>query len=260
MRQNELDDSMLEKKLAFKKEQFAIIHPNSLPHLLFEHLEEVCFFAKDRDGLLFASNATLLKRYNLQDEYEITGRTDFDFVSRSIAEKYRKDDLEVMNSRKPMLNIVELALNAVGIPDWCSTNKLPIFSISGDVIGVMGTIQSYRFNKSSNPALPNFQDILQYISDNYSRRITIRELAQTLNMSVRSFERTFKDVFNITPQQFIIKTRIFKACDQLREGMSISESALHCGFYDQSSFAKLFKRHMGLTPLQYIKHFLRDGK
>lgn len=257
MRQDKQTDSAWEDKLDFKRTMMAKIHPDGLPHVLFEYMDDVCFFAKDLDGRLFASNATLLKRYNLEKESDIIGKTDFDFVSRSIAEKYRKDDLEVIRSRKPMLNIVELALNAAGVPDWSTTNKLPIISTDGDVIGVMGTIQRYHFNKPANPALPNFQDIVQYITSHYDERITVKELARRMNISVRSFERTFKAIFNITPQQFIIKTRIFNACDRLREGLSVSETALACGFYDQSSFAKLFKKHMGLSPLQYIRRYLQ---
>jgi AraC-like DNA-binding protein len=258
MRQNQLNAEQRILKLALKKKWIAGIHPDHQFHILFDHLDDVSFFAKDRDGKLFASNPTLLKRYNLHDESDIIGRNDYDFVSPGIAEKYRKDDLEVMHSRKPMLNIIELALNAVGVPDWCSTNKFPIVSIEGEVVGVMGTIKSYRFGKLRSSMRPQFQQVIDHISEQYSSNISIKELATDLNVSVRGFERIFKDMFSMTPQQFIIKTRIFKACDSLREGVSVAEVALRCGFYDQSSFTKLFKKQMGLTPLHYIKLYLNS--
>ncbi|NHN33717.1 AraC family transcriptional regulator [Paenibacillus agricola] len=253
MRQDQLNPEQRNLKLAIKKKGIAAIHPDHQFHILFDHLDDISFFAKDRNGKLFASNPTLLKRYNLLEETDIIGKTDYDFVSLGIAEKYRKDDLEVMHNRKPLLNIIELALNAVGVPEWCSTNKFPIVSVNGEVVGVMGTIKSYRFGKLRSSLRPHFQQIIDHISEQYSGNISIKDLANNLNVSVRSFERIFKDMFSMTPQQFIIKTRIFKACDKLREGMGVAETALSCGFYDQSSFTKLFKKQMGLTPLRYIK-------
>jgi AraC-like DNA-binding protein len=257
MRQNQQVPEQSNQKLAIKNKRISEIHPDHQFHILFDHLDDVSFFAKDSDGKLFAASPTLLKRYNLQEESDIIGRTDYDFVSPGIAEKYRKDDLEVMHTREPMLHIIELALNAVGVPDWCSTNKFPIVSVNGEVIGVMGTIKSYRFGKLRSSLRPQFQQVIDHISEQYSSNISIKELAKSLNISVRSFERMFKDMFSMTPQQFIIKTRIFKACDSLREGINVAETALNCGFYDQSSFTKLFKKQMGLTPLQYIKLYLK---
>ena len=69
---------------------------------LFECFSDICFFIKDTEGRLIAVNSQLLKRYNLSDESDIIGKTDFDFVPYSLAEKYRKDDKEIIETRKPM--------------------------------------------------------------------------------------------------------------------------------------------------------------
>lgn len=253
MRHNQESIEQLRPKLAFKKQRITDMHPDHQFHKLFDHLEDVSFFAKDCEGKLFASNPTLLRRYNLEEETDIIGKTDFDLVPLSIAEKYRKDDLEVMESRQPLLNIIELALNAIGVPEWCSTNKFPVISANGEIAGVMGTIQSYRFRSLGSSIHHPFQEVIDHITEQYNANLSVKELAGNLNMSVRSFERIFKEIFGMNPQQFIIKTRIFKACEKLRTGASVAETASACGFYDQSSFTKLFKKQMGLTPLRYIK-------
>ena len=75
-------------------------------------------------------------------------------------------------------------------------------------------------------------------------------------VSVRQFERKFKQYFNMPPQQFIMKKRIYQACDMIRNGKySFSEIALDLGFYDQSSFTSQFRKEMGITPYRYRRQF-----
>jgi AraC-like DNA-binding protein len=73
-------------------------------------------------------------------------------------------------------------------------------------------------------------------------------------MSVRQFNRRFQEVFHTSPRTFLIKTRIQAACASLRNSdLTISEIAVEYGFYDQSSFTQHFRRHVGMTPLQFRK-------
>jgi transcriptional regulator GlxA family with amidase domain len=73
-------------------------------------------------------------------------------------------------------------------------------------------------------------------------------------MSVRQFNRSFRKAMGTSPREFLVKTRIRAACEALRTSDTpISHIAVDFGFYDQSSFTKLFKRHMGMTPLRYRK-------
>ncbi|MCB1078244.1 MAG: helix-turn-helix transcriptional regulator, partial [Verrucomicrobiae bacterium] len=56
----------------------------------------------------------------------------------------------------------------------------------------------------------------------------------------------------VSPQTFLIKTRVQAACEALRNtGTPIGDIALDLGFYDQSSFTGHFRHHMGVTPLRY---------
>ena len=81
--------------------------------------------------------------------------------------------------------------------------------------------------------------------------------ATVFNQSVRKFERKFKNYFNLSPQQYIIKLRNHEACDLLGNGSQpIGDIAFDLGFYDQSSFTVQFKKTMGMTPLQYRRQFL----
>ena len=124
------DMNPVQRKLRFIQD----IRADSLFHILFDHLRDVCLFAKDVEGHLLVVNRALVKRFGLRDEREMIGKTDYDLHPRGHAEKYRIDDRRVMESGKPMLNIVELFLDVEGIPTWHVTNKMPVFSRDGRVI------------------------------------------------------------------------------------------------------------------------------
>jgi len=232
------------------------VRPDSLYHALFEHLPGVCFFAKDRDGRIVAGNGELLKRFGFQQEGQILGRTDFDLHPHSMAAKYREDDLAVLREGKPMLRIVELFINHVGVPDWYITNKLPIFSRDGTILGVMGTIVKIDSPRQLAMSDRELSRVLRYVNEKYAEPITVTALARIPGFSVRQFERWFKERLHTTPRQYITKVRVFLACEQLRlRSAAISEIALSCGFYDQSALTRAFHRQMGITPQAYRRRY-----
>lgn len=93
-----------------------------------------------------------------------------------------------------------------------------------------------------------------YIRFNYDSNITIRAIANSLNLSVEYFSRLFKSETGITPQNMIINYRIKKACFLLENSnLTISEIAYCVGIKDQRYFSKLFRAKVGCTPSLYKK-------
>ncbi len=236
---------------------FESLNSESRFYRLFNYVEGLSFFAKDCDGVLLAANQHLITLYNFQSENELIGHTDFDLLPRQLAEKYRQDDLAIMKSRQAVANLVEIFLNPQGIPSWFLTSKIPMISHHGEVLGIMGIIQSYDQYRQKHPDHKDIQNAMDVIARDYCEKISIQSLADSCDISLRQFERKFKKYFNLTPQQFIIKMRISDACALLRDrSQAIGEIAIDLGFYDQSSFTVQFRKAMGLTPLQYQKQFL----
>jgi PAS domain S-box-containing protein len=232
------------------------IRPEMAFHLLFDHLPGVLFFAKDREGRLLAANRALLDLYGYAREEDFRGVTDFELLPRSLAEKFREDDLRVIRTGVAMLEIVEVFISRHGIPAWFLTNKIPIRSRDGEVIGVMGTIQDYEKQRDLLPADSDISPALQHIGANFHREIPIPGLAALCGLSVRQFERKFKEHLKTPPQQYIIKMRVHAACDELRRSKkAISDIATDLGFYDQAAFSRQFRKHMGMTPLFYRREY-----
>jgi AraC family transcriptional regulator len=92
------------------------------------------------------------------------------------------------------------------------------------------------------------------IHQNYSATITLAMLAEASSLSQFHFLRCFKEAFGIPPHQYLTSVRMEQATLMLsRSRHTLSEVAWACGFRDESSFIRTFKRNVGVTPIAYSK-------
>ncbi len=230
------------------------VDSNSFFTGMFEHIPGVSFFAKNADLQLVCGNRAFWSRLGFSSEEQMIGKTDFELFPASLAENFRRDDLEVLETGKPKLKIIELFFNRQSLPDWYLTNKFPVRNAKGKVIGLMGTVENYERHQGTLTSQMQINEAVNYLRDHYREPVVISELAKQVGMSVRQFNRRFQEVFGTSPRSFLIKTRVHAACDELRRNsVNIAELAVDLGFYDQSSFTQHFRKHMGITPLQYRK-------
>lgn len=233
---------------------FAAMSPATQIGALMDHLPDVAFFAKDRQFRLVAGNRNFWERLGCRSESELVGKTDFDLFPPHLAEHFRHDDDEVMSSGREKLRIIELFFNRQGLPDWYFTNKFPVFGQGGEVIGLMGTVQSYERRRAAMTSHVQLDRAVAWLREHFREPVAVTSLAKIAGMSVRQFNRRFREAFGTNPRDFLVKTRVLAACDVLRNSdVSIAEIAVDLGFYDQSSFTQHFRRHVGVTPLQYRK-------
>jgi len=245
---------MSRRPLDPKAEFLARVSPQSHFEVVFDHLPGVSFFAKNRDYELVIANRAFWERLDCASEADLIGKTDFQLFPERLAEKFRSDDEKVMTTGKPMLKIIELFFNRQGLPDWYFTNKFPVFGADGSVIGVMGTVQSYHGRKAALTPHLELDRAVSFLRDHFREPVSMSALAKMSGMSIRQFNRRFREVFGTNPTSFLIKTRVQAACDDLRRtDRSICEIAVDYGFYDQSSFTQHFRKHVGMTPLRYRK-------
>lgn len=95
-------------------------------------------------------------------------------------------------------------------------------------------------------------EIVNFIKENFKRKISTEELSDLVGLSVGSLSRYFKKAFGSTPIEFINSYRIDRACLLLtRTSESVLQIAQKCGFEDYRYFSRLFKRRMHMTPLEY---------
>jgi len=91
-----------------------------------------------------------------------------------------------------------------------------------------------------------------------SNSVNVDELASELAMSTSQFRRRLSAITGETPQGYITNIRMQKARHLLDNApdMTILDVAKGCGYDDQSSFTRAFKRFFGVTPSDYLARLM----
>jgi len=93
---------------------------------------------------------------------------------------------------------------------------------------------------------------LQFVEANYSRKLYISEMAKSVGLNKNYFSAFLKENIGVTPQQYIIKFRINKACELMsNSGLTISDISRSVGYDDTLGFSKVFKKEKGMSPKSY---------
>ena len=99
------------------------------------------------------------------------------------------------------------------------------------------------------PQVYSFKSIIEaHTYDN----LTLEELSYMCGLSLSSFKRNFKAIYNDSPAKYIKDQRLDKASELLRNiELSISEIAYKCAFNDLAHFSKSFRSRFNCTPKEY---------
>ena len=125
---------------------------------------------------------------------------------------------------------------------------------------LMSFLIRYTRNQDYEPSRINpddeyIADAAQYLFANYSKNITLDDIAYKYSMSKSSFSKKFKKLIGCGFKEYLISIRIREACKRLSgSDDSITEIALSCGFSDSNYFGDAFKKIKGVSPNQYRKN------
>lgn len=236
-----------------QQEQFFSSVQSPMPLVaLIDHLPATYFFAKDRAGRFVHVNRALLEVLGLSNELEIAGKTDADFFLPEVAQRYRDQDQQVMESGQALVDHVCGVPDASGLLRWYVETKIPLHDAKQQVIGVAGIMHDLEKAGATLAPYQRLSQAITHVNSNYPERITAETLAQLAHLSVSQFNRTFKKLFNITPAQYIVRVRVIAACSLLRTSSdNIETIAAETGFYDASHFTRQFRKIMQQTPKAY---------
>ena len=229
--------------------------PTNIMVTLFDQVKDTTFFVKNSKGEFLTCNQELLSMLRLTKREEVIGKTDFDFFPQHNAQRYFDDDRKVMDTKKAVLNIVELVPNEIGQLHWYVTQKHPLLNHLEECIGVTGICQKKQGDYLSNIYPETISKVLEYIAANYSQKINVPYLAKMTFQSQRSLERKFKTLFNMTILSYVQQTRLHAVAHLLRNSkMTLTEISHCCGFCDQSYMTKEFKKMFGLPPKKFLNN------
>ena len=118
-----------------------------------------------------------------------------------------------------------------------------------------------RHHSTTNiiPSLPSdrlsqkkLEQVISYLQLNLERSVSLSELAKVVQLSPSRFARGFKQATGISPHQYILKCKIERARELLKDPLlSIADISYTLSFSSQSHFTTVFRRFTGVTPNTY---------
>jgi transcriptional regulator GlxA family with amidase domain len=119
---------------------------------------------------------------------------------------------------------------------------------------LMGCIysESERNSGTAPTTVMRIRSVAAYMRQHLERPVRLDELARMANLSVSHFSAIFRKEFGFSPLDYLIRTRIRRACELLdTTGSSLKEIAEAVGFSDPLYFSRVFRTIHGVSPSQY---------
>ncbi|MDR0879008.1 MAG: helix-turn-helix domain-containing protein [Treponema sp.] len=124
------------------------------------------------------------------------------------------------------------------VEELIETLHIIIERMSGKIFSFQGVRHSSALRKAE-----------RFIWENYTRKISLGEIAGASGLSAPYFSTIFKSEMGENLSNYLNRLRVEKAAAMLVETeLNLNEIAGTCGFEDQSWFSKMFKNYTGLSP------------
>ena len=228
----------IEKKLKSQNEQIelerlklsTIIH--SLPDL---------FWIKDKNGVYLSCNKRFEDFIGVS-ESKIIGKTDYDFLSKNIADSFRKYDRNAMSSDIPLSNYEEITFASDGHKEYIHTTKTKVAFNDGKIYGILGISRNISHIKQYQDEIIEQKEEFETIFNNSMDGIAILDL----NSKILKCNDAYSKMLDYTKEELYTKSWIEINLPEDREKIiEIIQNVIKKGFiknFEKRCFTKSKKQ------------------
>ena len=233
--------------------------PIALIEMLFDCTPDIMFFIKDAAGRYASVNNHTIRQSGKHSKADLIGRRVSEVYPRPYSETVYLQDAAVLERGIEIRDQLELYLSPQGAPRWCLTHKFPLRDERGEINGVIGISRDLPHPNERHRMYARIAGPVQHMQAHHAENLRIPDLARMSGYSSDQFERAIRAVFQLTPKQLLVKTRLEAASHLLKTSdLSVSEVAHRCGYTDHSAFTRVFKQVVSITPQQF-RRLVRGG-
>ncbi len=158
-----------------EKEEFLRLVINNIPQLI---------FWKDINSVYLGCNKVFAQWFfGTDNPDEVVGKTDFDLsATLTQVQVYREVDQRVMDTNTPEYYFVDEVILAEGEQRWIETSKIPLHDATGNVIGILGTIEDITERRQAEVLLKEYNQTLEH--DVAERTRALREQKAFLRLII----------------------------------------------------------------------------
>lgn len=105
------------------------------------------------------------------------------------------------------------------------------------------------------------QHVVSFIRKNYQRKLTLKEMSESVNLSPWWLCHLFRAHLDTSPERFLSQVRLEKAQDLLENTfLSVKEVMAEVGISDAGHFSRTFKAAYGTTPAKWREQKKSHGR
>jgi len=226
-------------------------------------------FWKNRQFVYIGSNKAFAESSMRNNAGSLAGKTDYEMkYSPSTADRYRSEDLRVIESGKPIMGLVSPHYGPDGSVIWFSTSKVPLVNAQGEIFGIIGITQDITQRKLAEEEIIQLNANLEKRVQERTRQLEMlnNELASTsysiahdLRTPLRAMDgfshillEEYNEVLDAEGRNYLERIRnaahrMGQLSDDLLKLLSITRSQLHLEQVDLCEHANNIIRQLQAT-------------
>ncbi|MFN8531122.1 MAG: PAS domain S-box protein [Anaerolineae bacterium] len=110
-------------------------------------------YMKDRQHRMQLNNAAYIREAGVQNGAALIGKTDFDVLPAELAVQFHADEDRLFETEQAIINLEEHGFKLDGSEAWMLTTKVPLRSLQGEVVGLVGITRDITSIKAASEAL-----------------------------------------------------------------------------------------------------------
>ena len=135
-----------------------------------------------------------------------------------------------------------------------------VFAYPGARLDRQGALDRLPIEAAEVGSVRAVDGVVEFLDGNFHKQLQLPELADRCGLSPRRFTDLFKERTGVTLTHYLNRRRIEYAQERLRETDQISYACHESGFRDVAYFYRVFKRHAGMTPGEYLARVRKEGR
>ncbi|PKM64566.1 MAG: DNA-binding response regulator [Firmicutes bacterium HGW-Firmicutes-20] len=177
----------------------------------------------------------------------LSAYSDFDYAKKALKMKV-SDYLVKPFSDKDLEESLKNAIETIVESRNRQVISQKLESISNSTLATFNQYLSQHHTSKNT----NLDKVLNIIHHRFSDNLSLKQIGEELLVSESYLSKLFKEESGYTFHDYLIQYRMKKACDFLSDNqIKIYEVADKIGFKDQRYFSVIFRKYVGMTPMQF---------
>ncbi len=179
-------ERLLVDQQALQAAQDTLIRERAILRTLIDTLPDLIWL-KDPQGVYLACNPRFEQFFGAREQ-QIAGKTDYDFVSRELADFFRNNDRAAMEKNGPTRNEEEVTFAADGHRERLETTKVPMRDAHNQLIGVLGIAHDITERKAAENELQQYRHHLEeLVAQRTAELASAKDAAEAANRAKSTF-------------------------------------------------------------------------